>query len=64
MIYYIVLTISGFIAGFFMGSIGLGFGLVIINAMSSQGFHPQVSSATSGFLYIFLGNLICIINKG
>lgn len=43
-----------FIAGFMVGMIGVGGGLLFIPWLVGNGFHPMVSSASSAFNYVII----------
>ena len=49
-----MIYMSGLLAGFVSGFIGLGAGLVMVPVLLKLGVHPQVASSTSAFNYLFI----------
>ncbi|CAD8077334.1 unnamed protein product [Paramecium primaurelia] len=52
---FILIYVSGFLAGLISGLLALGAGLLMVPVLLQLGLHPRIATATSAFNYFFIG---------
>lgn len=57
---FLKLFSSGTIAGLLSGALGAGAGLAVVPILLLMNVHPRVSSATSGFNYLWIALTLII----